>query len=199
MLKLHLSYIELAIFRAQICLDIIDHGGAIFYPFSLVIVWNKRTTVGLSLCSYRPKKLPKIVATLHFYGRWEKRPKKIVGERKLLYETNELQFFLVYILIDHRNDQKWLQLSISMVDKREDLENCCREKVIVRNKPTTAFLSLYSYRPQKWPQYGHTFSFLWSITEQWWIQAAGPGVRTPSPPPPPIRPDACLRLKFLHR
>ena len=74
--------------------------------------------------------------------------KKIV-QRKLLYEKNELQFFLVYILIDHRNDQKWLQLSISMVDKRIDLENCCREKVIVRNKPTTVFLSLYSYRPQK--------------------------------------------------
>ena len=75
---------------------------------------------------------------LAFLWSMREKTKKIVGERKLLYETNELQFFLVYILIDHRNDQKWLQLSISMVDKREDLENCCREKVIVRNKPTTA-------------------------------------------------------------
>ena len=149
MLKLHLSYIELAICRAQICLDIIDHGGAIFYPFSLVIVRrNKQTTVFLSLCSYRSQKLPQNGRNLAFLWSIREKTKKIV-ERKLLYETNELQFFLVYILIDHRNDQKWLQLSISMVDKRIDLENCCREKVIVRNSPTTVFLSLCSYRPQK--------------------------------------------------
>ena len=139
MLKLHLSYIELAIFRAQICLDIIDHGDAIFYPFSLVIVWNKRTTVGRVYVLIDLRNCPKMVATLHFYGRWEKRPKKIVGERKLLYETNELQFFLDYILIDHRNDQKWLQRSISMIDKRIDLENCCREKVISKKQTNNSF------------------------------------------------------------
>jgi len=31
----------------------------------------------------------------------------------------------------------------------------------------------------------------------WRIQGGGPG--GPDPTPPPIRPDACLRLKFLHR
>ena len=139
MLKLHLSYIELAIFRAQICLDIIDHGGAIF-TLSLSLLYEANDQqFSLVYVLIDLRNWPKMVATLHFYGRWEKRPKKIVGERKLLYETNELQFFLDYILIDHRNDQKWLQRSISMIDKRIDLGNCCREKVISKKQTNNSF------------------------------------------------------------
>ena len=180
MLKLHLSYIELAIFRAQICLDIIDHGGAIF-TLSLSLLYEANDQqFSLVYVLIDLRNWPKMVATLHFYGRWEKRPKKLLARKS----------YCMFLGLYSYRPQKWskmvTKLSTSMVDKRIDLENCCREKVNVRKKPTTAFLSLYSYRPQKWPQYGHNFSFLWSITEQWWIQEEGPG--GPDAPTPPSDP-----------
>ena len=104
MLKLHLSYIELAIFRAQICLDIIDHGDAIFYPFSLVIVWNKRTTVGLSLCSYRPKKLPQNGRNLAFLWSMREKTKKNCWREKVIVWNKRTTVFLG--LYSYR-PQKW--------------------------------------------------------------------------------------------
>ena len=76
---------------------------------------------------------PKMVVNLAFL--WSIREKT----QKNCWREKVIVCFLVYIVIDHRNDQKWLQLSISMVDKRIDVENCCREKVIVRKKTDNSF------------------------------------------------------------
>ena len=110
-----------------------------------------------------------------------------------------------------RQDDRWIRQSIFLlfipVEERTNVVILNYLSILVTVQNVLSFLAFYKRKERifvtfefvmfdkRKTQYETPLSTF--VIIQWRLQGEGPG--GPAPPPSPIRPDACLRLKFLHR